>query len=74
MKTLIVAAALLLSSCVTETHWTKPGASQAMLATDTAQCKYETDRVTATMENAVHAGIEDSLLNKSCMQARGWTR
>ena len=65
---------LFLASCVTESQWTKPGASQAMLTSDTAQCKYETDRATATMDNPVHAGVEDVLLNKSCMQARGWVR
>jgi len=38
-----IALALLLSGCVTE-QWTKPGASEASLSADLAQCQYETDR------------------------------
>lgn len=74
MRTFTVAGALLLASCTAHQQWAKPGASQAMLTADTAQCQYETDRATATMDNPVHAGVEDVLLNQSCMKARGWVR
>jgi uncharacterized protein YceK len=68
----IIALIVLLSGCVTT--WSRAGATQADLARDTAQCQYETDRATAAIDNPVHAGVQDSLLNASCMKARGWRR
>jgi hypothetical protein len=71
---LATTAALAASCTSTAGQWSKPGATQAMLTADAAQCQYETDRATAAIENPVHAGVQDSLLVRSCMNAKGWKR
>lgn len=69
----IIVLMILLSGCAGPS-WSRPGGTQAQLAQDNAQCQYQADLATAAIDNPVHAGIQDALLNISCMKAMGWQK
>ncbi|WP_336346247.1 hypothetical protein [Pseudomonas monsensis] len=66
------ASLLTLSACVSSVdHWSKPGASQATVEHDKAECQYEAKSATASynstpsdksMEAAVGAGVGDGIV------------
>ncbi|MFJ7316158.1 hypothetical protein ACIQVE_26070 [Pseudomonas sp. NPDC098747] len=68
----LYAVLLCLTACVTSVdHWSKPGASQAELDHDKAECLYQAKSATASfssapsdksMEAAVGAGVGDGIV------------
>lgn len=65
--------AMCLAGCASP-QWQRPGSTVADFTRDQAACQYETDRVTAAIPNPVTAGVQDAMLNASCLKARGWVR
>lgn len=72
MHLLLWTALLTLSACVTSVdHWSKPGATQATIDHDKAECQYQAKSATASysstpsdksMSAAVGAGVGDGIV------------
>lgn len=68
----LLSVALLLAGCAGP--WARPGASQADLSRDSAECDYDAAKATASAASAVDAGWNAGQLHTQCMKLRGWTR
>lgn len=81
-KVVVVACALALAGCATNTRWMKPGGSVADFEQDKVRCEYEASLATANapvgyglggaIGSGIATGIEKVNLMSLCLRAKGW--
>jgi hypothetical protein len=54
--------------------WSRPGASDADLTKDQAECDFEAKKATGNNPDAIAAGWNEGQLMTACLKAKGWQR